>query len=207
MSTLAYTPSNFDFFNQNSFDDTTVKFRQLNGYNSPPKSRSKRLKKQELLIVDRNLEIQERDISITPLMSYVKPASINNELRSFATEVSDAIPISSPIFPLQNLEIGWDGYGAEPLSQEVLLRANQIWNEIKKIIKNEKNLPVIHPTANGSVAFSWTRFYPQKELEVSLIDNSTFLCEWLLSGKYKDIEGESKSLPDLCAIIREYMEM
>ena len=164
MSTLAYTPSKFDFFNQNSFDDTTVKYRQLNGYNSPPKSVSKRQKKQELLIVDQSLKIQERDISITPLMSYVKSVSITNELRSFT---ADVILISSPIFPLQNLEIGWDGYGAEPLSQAVLLRANQIWNEIKKIIKNEKDLPVIHPTANGSVAFSWTESYPRKELEIS----------------------------------------
>jgi hypothetical protein len=204
MSTLAYTPSKFDFFNQNSFDDTTVKFRQLNVYNSPPKSVSKRQKKQELLIVDQSLKIQERDISITPLMSYVKSASITNELRSFA---ADVIPISSPIFPLQNLEIGWDGYGAEPLSQEVLLRANQIWNEIKKIIKNEKNLPVIHPTANGSVAFSWTESYPRKELEISLIDNSTFLCEWLLSGKNQEVEGESKSMTSLCKVIRKYMEL
>ena len=204
MSTLAYTPSKFDFFNQNSFDDTTVKFRQLNGYNSPPKSVSKRQKKQELLIVDQSLKIQERDISITPLMSYVKSASITNELRSFT---ADVIPTSSPIFPLQNLEIGWDGYGAEQLSQAVLLRANQIWNEIKKILKNKKDLPVIHPTANGSVAFSWTESYPRKELEISLIDNSAFLCEWLLSGKYEDVEGESKSLPDLCTVIRKYMEM
>jgi len=204
MSTLAYTPSNFDFFNQSSFDDTTVKFSRLNGDNSSPKSVSRRQKKQELLIVDQSLKIQERNISITPLMSYVKSASITNELRSFA---ADVIPNSSPIFPLQNLEIGWDGYGAEPLSQEVLLRANQIWNEIKKLIKNNKDLPIIHPTANGSVAFSWTQSYPQKELEVSLIDNSTFLCEWLLSDKYKDIEGESKSLSNLCTVIRKYMEM
>ena len=204
MCTLAYTLPNFDFFNQNSFDDTTVKFRQLNGYNSPPKSVSKRQKKQELLIIDQSLKIQERNISITPLMSYVKSASINNELRSFA---ADVIPNSSPIFPLQNLEIGWDGYGAELLSRDVLLRANQIWNEIKKIIKNKKNLPVIHPTANGSVAFSWTESYPRKELEVSLIDNSTFLCEWLLSEEYKEIEEVSTSMANLCKVIRKYMEI
>lgn len=204
MSTLAYTSSKFDFFNQVSFDDTTVKYRQINGYNSPPKSVSKRQKKQELLIVDKSLKIQERDISITPLMSYVKSASITNELKSFAVDV---IPISSPIFLLQNLEIGWDGYGAEPLSQAVLLRANQIWNEIKKIIKNKKDLPVIHPTANGSVAFSWTQYYPQKELEVSLIDNKTFFCEWLLSGKNQEVEGESKSMTSLCKVIRKYMEL
>ena len=204
MSTLAYAPSSFDFFNQSSFDDSTVKFRQLNGYNSPPKSVSKRQKKQELLIIDQSLKIQERNISITPLMSYVKSASINNELRSFA---ADVIQNSSPIFPLQNLEIGWDGYGAELLSRDVLLRANQIWNEIKKIIKNKKNLPVIHPTANGSVAFSWTESYPRKELEISLIDNSNFFCEWFLSGKYEDVEGVSTSMANLCNVIRKYMEM
>ena len=108
---------------------------------------------------------------------------------------------------LQNLEIGWDGYGAEPLSQPVLLRANQIWNEIKKIIKNKKDLPEIHPTANGSITFSWTQYYPQKELEVSLIDNKTFFCEWLLSDKNQELEGESKSITSLCKVIRKYMEI
>jgi len=198
-----YNPSSFDCFKQDFRDDKALKFSQLNGCNSPPKSVSSRQKKQELHIVDRNLKVKERVFFVTPLMSDVKIASITDELRSFA---NDIIPDSSPIFSLQNLEIGWDGYGAESLSQQVLLRANQIWNEIKKIIKDKKNLPVIHPTANGSVAFSWTQSYPRKELEISLIDNSTFLCEWLLSHKHKDIERVSISMPHLCKVIREYME-
>ncbi len=205
MSTLAYAPSNFDFFNQSSFDDSTIKSRQLNGRNFLPTPIRKLQKKQELLIVDESLKFYNvRNTLVTPLMSEAKPASMTNELRYFAVDI---IPNSSPIFPLQSLEIGWDGYGAEPLSKEVLLRANQIWNEIKKIIKNRKNLPVTHPTANGSVAFSWTQSYPQKELEVSLIDNSTFLCEWLLSNEYEEIEGVSVSIANLCKVIRKYMEM
>jgi len=212
MSTVAYARSSFGFFNQvlsgDSSDDTTVKPRQINGRNCLLASIRTLPKKQELLITDKNLKFynenyNKRNTVVISLMSDVKIASITDELRSFA---NDIIPDSSPIFSLQNLEIGWDGYGAEPLSQQVLLRANQIWNEIKKIIKDKKNLPAIHPTANGSVAFSWTQSYPRKELEISLIDNSTFLCEWLLSHKHKDIERVSISMPHLCKVIREYME-
>jgi len=75
MSTLAYTPSNFDFFNQSSFDDTTVKFSRLNGDNSSPKSVSRRQKKQELLIVDQSLKIQVDQLFSRKLSNLVKNIS------------------------------------------------------------------------------------------------------------------------------------
>jgi hypothetical protein len=117
------------------------------------------------------------------------------------------IPISSPIHKLQNLQTGWDGYGAEPLSQEVLLKAQRLWEKILEITQDTNDIPAVRPSANGSVAFTWTTRYPTKELEIALIDRSGYYAESLLSFKGKDTEGNATSLSELVNIIRSYLEL
>jgi hypothetical protein len=121
---------------------------------------------------------------------------------TFATH----IPTSSPICKLQNLQTGWDGYGADRLTQEVLLKAQRIWELIGDITQDTNDLPSVRPSANGSVAFTWTNHYPVKELEISLLDKPGYFAEWLLSFKGKDIEGDATSLSELVNIIRSYLE-
>lgn len=194
-----YISSNVDLFHHNSHVTMQVKAIK------PSLTTSASRKEVWQLLTDRYLKLYHDKITHSAvLMSRVNPVYIVPELKSFG---DNNIPNSSPLYPLQNLELGWDGYWADPLSQEVVLKAHQLWNDIERITKDKKDLPTISPTANGSIAFSWTRHYPRKELEVSLIDQTSFLCEWLLSHKDKDIESTSTSKSNLLKVIKEYMEL
>jgi hypothetical protein len=118
---------------------------------------------------------------------------------------SYTIPENSPIYSLQSLKTGWDGYWAKPLSQEVLFKANRLWTQIEQIKPDV--LPVIRPAANGSVAFTWTHNHPTKELEIWLYDQPDYYAEWMLSFNDGDEENISKSQADLLKLIRRYQEL
>jgi hypothetical protein len=115
------------------------------------------------------------------------------------------IPGNSPIYSLQSLKIGWDGYWAKPLSQEVLIKANRLWTQIEQLQTDA--LPVVRPAANGSVAFTWTHNHPTKELEIWLYDQPDYYAEWMLSFNDGDEENISKSQADLLKLIRRYQEL
>lgn len=116
------------------------------------------------------------------------------------------IPVTSPIHPLQSLETGWDGYWAEPLSQEVLFRANQLWRKIEQVAINRSNLPAVQAAANGSVAFTWSHDYPEKELEIWLYDQPNYYAEWMLSFDDRDEENIARSQTELLRIVKQYQE-
>ena len=136
-------------------------------------------------------------------LSKVKPAYIKQEIDSFTFPT---IPSASPVYPLQSLQTGWDGYWAEPLSQKVLLRAHDLWMQIKQITCDKGDLPGISPAANGSVAFTWSSQYPRKELEIWLYDQPDYYAEWLLSVEGNDVEGDTQSQAELLKVIRQYQE-
>jgi hypothetical protein len=110
------------------------------------------------------------------------------------------IPQSSPVYPLQNLQTGWDGYWAAPLSQLVLLRAHDLWLRIKQNTLNETELPKVQPAANGSVAFTWSNQYPAKELEIWLYNQPNYHAEWMLSTD-EDIEGTARTQAELLSSV------
>lgn len=194
-----YILSDADLFNYNSHVTTQVKVAK------PNRAASNREREVWKLLTDKSLKLYyDKITSSDELMSRVNPILMVSELKSSA---DNSIPNSSPLYPLQNLELGWDGYWAEPLSQEVIMKAYQLWTDIRRITKDKKDLPKISPTANGSIAFSWTTYYPRKELEVSLIDQTHFMSEWLLSYKNKDIESTSTSKSNLLKVIRKYLEL
>lgn len=120
---------------------------------------------------------------------------------------SRILPQNSPIAPLQSLQKGWDGYWAEPLSQEVLLRAHQLWRQIERIAKTEAEYPTIRPSANGSVAFTWSAEYPEKELEIWLFDQIDYYAEWMLNVGDVDEEGTTQSQAELLRIIKRFQEL
>lgn len=136
-------------------------------------------------------------------LSKVKTACVKQEADSFT---SQTIPPTSPIYALQSLRTGWDGYWAEPLSQGVLLRAHELWMRIKQITRVQGDLPGITPAANGSVAFTWSSQYPRKELEIWLYDRSCYYAEWLLSAEGNDVEGDTQSQAELLEVISQYQE-
>lgn len=115
-----------------------------------------------------------------------------------------AIPETSPLYPLQSLKTSWDGYWAEPLSQNAIFRAHQLWTEIERIYKT--HLPVVRPSANGSIAFTWSQEYPEKELEVWLYDQSDYYIEWMLSVNDKDEEGIARLLTEILEIVKRYQK-
>jgi hypothetical protein len=117
-------------------------------------------------------------------------------------DMETKIPLTSPVYVLQSLETGWDGYRAEPLSQDVLLRADQFWSQIE----NSSSLPIVQASANGSVAFTWSHEYPDKELEIWLYDRPEYYAEWMLSIKDKDKEDIARSVVDLLMVVKQYQE-
>jgi hypothetical protein len=118
---------------------------------------------------------------------------------------SYTIPENSPIHSFQSLKTGWDGYWAKPLSQEVLIKANRLWTKIEQL--KPAVLPVVRPAANGSVAFTWTDNYPEKELEIWLFDQPDYYAEWMISSNDGDEENTSQSQTDLLELIRRYQEL
>ena len=136
-------------------------------------------------------------------LSKVKTAYIKQEANSFTSQI---IPPTSPVYSLQSLQTGWDGYWAEPLSQGILLRAHELWMQIKQITCDDGDLPSISPAANGSVAFTWSSQYPRKELEAWLYDQLVYYAEWLLSVEGKDVEGDTQSQAELLKVISQYQE-
>jgi hypothetical protein len=117
------------------------------------------------------------------------------------------IPKTSPIYDLQFLEIGWDGYWAEPLSKKLLIEAHQLWENIERISSIQSMLPVVKPSANGAVAFTWSLEYPVKELEIWLYDQQRYHAEWLLSFNDKDRENVAQSQEELLELITTYQEL
>lgn len=142
----------------------------------------------------------ERNVATS---SKVKTAYVKQEADSFT---SQTIPSTSPLYPLQSLRTGWDGYWAEPLSKGVLLRAHELWMQIKQITRVQGDLPGISPAANGSVAFTWSSQYPRKELEIWLYDQLDYYAEWLLSEGGNDVEGDTQSQAELLEVISQYQE-
>ena len=136
-------------------------------------------------------------------LSKVKTAYVKQEADSF---ISQTIPPTSSVYPLQSLQTGWDGYWAEPLSKAVLLRAHKLWMRIKHFPSVQGDLPSISPTANGSVAFTWSSQYPRKELEIRLYDQFDYYAEWLLSEGGNDVEGDTQSQAELLKVISQYQE-
>jgi hypothetical protein len=202
MFATTYIQSELEFFNQSTHVTTQVRGKSRRNSTSSPVTKERNMPQ---LLIDRNVRsYPSRSPYADFLMSVAKLTFVTSELRDFEV---DSIPDISPLSPLQNLELGWDGYWAEPLSQSVLVKAHQLWNEIRKITIDRRNLPSISPTANGSIAFSWTRHYPRKELEISLIDQPNFLSEWLLSDSNIDTEKVSTSQSDLVKVIRKYLEL
>ncbi len=138
------------------------------------------------------------------VLSTSRPIDIGQE---FDRLTSPKILSSSPVSTLQNLQVGWDGYWAEPLSQQVLLRAHDLWLRIRQTTGDKDELPSVNSAANGSVAFTWSYHYPEKELEIWLYDQPDFYAEWLLSVKnHDDMEGNAKSQTNLLEVVKQYQE-
>lgn len=136
-------------------------------------------------------------------LSKVKTAYVKQEADSFT---SQTIPPTSPVYSLQSLRTGWDGYWAEPLSKRVLLRAHELWMAFTQITRDHSDLPELSPAANGSVAFTWSSQYPRKELEIWLFDQLDYYAEWLLSAEGNDVEGDTQSQAELLKVISQYQE-
>jgi hypothetical protein len=117
-----------------------------------------------------------------------------------------AIPENSPIYLLESLQKGWDGYWAEPLSSEVLLRAHELWLAIDGATEVKGTLPTVRASANGAVAFTWSCDYPEKELEIWLYDQPEYYAEWMLSVGNADEEGTAQTQSALLSALRQYQE-
>lgn len=169
-----------------------------------------------MLLSESKVKLVDIEHNVSTL-SKVKIAYVKQEADRFT---SQTIPPTSPVYPLQSLRTGWDGYWAEPLSKKVLLRAHELWMQIKQITRDEGDLPSISPAANGSVAFTWSSQYPRKELEIWLYDQLDYYAEWLLSERGSaeeyssadtppegnDVEGDTQSPAELLKVISQYQE-
>jgi hypothetical protein len=110
---------------------------------------------------------------------------------------------ADPISYIKGLEFNWDGYYSEPISDVVIQRAEELLKEIKL---HTTILPTLHPTSTGAIDFNYTESYPDKELTLSIEDTENFTCEYLLSIKDDEIEGECFSISAVIEIIKDYLE-
>ena len=65
--------------------------------------------------------------------------------------------------------------------------------------------PYVTCGENGSIAFTWTELYPQKELEIWLFDKPDYYAEWLLVIGKDETEGVSTSEWELLELFRQYL--
>jgi|GEM_PF-6408163 len=125
---------------------------------------------------------------------------------------SIAIAKASPIFQLQMLKQGWDGYDAEPISQGVLERAEWLWQGMeacKRVVvdfgvKLEEQ-PQISPGRDGVVGFTWTKFAPKRRLDIWLYDGPGNYSEWCLESKGVSQSGSFTADVGLLALVLRYL--
>lgn len=112
----------------------------------------------------------------------------------------------SPIYQLQFLYKGWDGYWANPLSESTLIAANKLWREIEQL--GDYPLPQVIAGANGTVIFNWYYKNPGillKELDIWVYGMDEGYAEWLLIiGDRTEEEGISQSESEAIGVIKRY---
>lgn len=74
-----------------------------------------------------------------------------------------------------------------------------------EIYKLNVELPIVRDAENNSKSFSWTKYYPDLELEIWLFKQEDYYAECLLTVKNNDWEVMLTSEEDVLAFINRYI--
>lgn len=109
---------------------------------------------------------------------------------------------------LARLQKDWDGYGSNPPSDNVIEKANDVWNLVVGAFGRAPGIPEITPGSSGIVAFTWKLKDPARQLELWVHDAVSFSADWcLLQPDGSTVDGELHVLDDLIPLVQQLLEM
>ena len=74
---------------------------------------------------------------------------------------------AGPLHDLRHLKEGWDGFGALPLTEELLDRGEELWYELSSI---STQIPKVFPGADNFLLFWWNDTSKDKEIKISVYE-------------------------------------
>lgn len=109
----------------------------------------------------------------------------------------------TPVNKVRYLEKGWDGYDAEPLSKDVLAKADAFYAAVRSLC--DKDAPQVAASGDDVVAFAWTAHAPSKRLDVWFHGDEED-AEWSLDVDGKSVESDCTSnLEELVQVVNRYL--
>jgi hypothetical protein len=109
---------------------------------------------------------------------------------------------------LSKLEKDWDGYGSDAPSDNVIEKANDVWNLVVGAFGRAPGTPEVTPGSSGLIAFTWKLNNPSRQLELWVRDDVAFSADWcLLQPDGDTLEGELTVLDDLLPVLQQFLEM
>lgn len=115
-------------------------------------------------------------------------------------------PMIDTVKSFEHLKEDWNGYGAQPLSKEVV---NQAINFLIKLSTGSlTERPRIAPGEDGSVCFTWGGRRPQKRLEIAYYhEDHEEETNWFFRDREGICKGgEGSTDEELLEVVREYLE-
>jgi hypothetical protein len=108
---------------------------------------------------------------------------------------------------LSMLTNGWDGDKAPKPTENIIGRANDVWDLVVGAFGRSLGTPDVVPGASGIVAFTWKQNEPRKQLELWVRDEASFAAEWCLQLPDGSItDGELHRLDDVTAVVHTFLE-
>lgn len=133
-----------------------------------------------------------------------KSRTVIQTVNSNTKEVLFSTMTTSPISDLVNLDHGWDGFDAPPLSASVIRRADMFWRMLERYSANV-DAPRIDPGAEDFVAFTWMDKYPSKRLDVWVYGQPSQFAEWIVEENGIPKMGTASTLAELITVVNDYL--
>jgi len=146
------------------------------------------------------LKINAQDLS----SSIQSGATVDVALGENTFVVMKPISTVSPVDKLWWYQDGWNGHRAERLSRTVLRHAQRVWRLAE--VHCPEDLPRVTATSDAHVAFSWSDYYPVKELQLTVRDERSFNCKWVLRGEIGKTSGQCLELQTVGEILDKYYQ-
>lgn len=108
---------------------------------------------------------------------------------------------------LRNLQYNWDGYGSERPSDNVISKANDVWDLIVGAFRRSLPVPDVTPGSSGIIAFTWKSVQPPRQFELWIHDTPSFRADWcLLLENGRMVESELSVLDDLIPALNKFAQ-
>lgn len=124
-------------------------------------------------------------------------SSNDNKLKKLERNISQLERIS-------NYKQNWNGYGAEPISSNLIIK-------VVHILNNLEHQPLIYATANGSIQLEYDNEETEDYLEIELFEDGRIQLFTTMDNEHKSVainEDEIQSIDEdeIQERVKEFME-